>query len=200
MRSNADGPVGVILAGGAGSRLGGAKAMVMLDGEPLIAFGLRALRAVVSEVAVVVRPDTTLPRLPPGVERWDEPDELTRHPLNGVRHALERAAGRPVLVLAVDLPLVSPQTLRRLAICAPASAVVRAEGRLEPLCALYGAGAHAVLGAADPAARATDVVAALDPQLIDVEGDIELLNVNDAADLTRADAILRSVRVARNSG
>ena len=37
------GPLGVVLAGGAGARLGGAKALARLAGEPLLLRPLRAL-------------------------------------------------------------------------------------------------------------------------------------------------------------
>ena len=46
-------PVGVILAGGPGNRIGGNKASVALHGEPLVQHALRAMREVLSDVAII---------------------------------------------------------------------------------------------------------------------------------------------------
>ena len=89
----AGGPVGVVLAGGAGRRMGGAKPGTPLAGRPLIAYPLTALRAVLAPVAVVAKSDSVLPVLGAGVELWREPDE-PRHPLAGILEALRRADGR----------------------------------------------------------------------------------------------------------
>ena len=105
-------PIGVVLAGGAGRRLGGAKATVMLGGRPLIGYPVAALQAVVGEVVVQAKPATALPVLI-GVARWTEPAE-PRHPLVGLVHALEQAAPRGVLVCAGDMPFVSAALLARI--------------------------------------------------------------------------------------
>ncbi|HVS28670.1 MAG TPA: NTP transferase domain-containing protein, partial [Solirubrobacteraceae bacterium] len=115
-------PVGVVLAGGAGRRLGGlGKASIELAGRPLLDYPISALREVCAEVAVVAKRDSRLPALPASVARWNEPDE-PRHPLTGILHALERSAGRGVLVCAVDMPLVDAATLRALLALANARA------------------------------------------------------------------------------
>ena len=49
----------MILAGGLGRRIGGAKAVVQLGGRPLISYPLQALQAALGEVAIVAKPDTT---------------------------------------------------------------------------------------------------------------------------------------------
>src|SRR5690348_9916889 len=110
-------PVGVILAGGEGRRLGGGKAAVALHGRPLIHYPLEAMRAALSEVAVLAKEDTKLPRLR-DVTVWVEPPG-PRHPLYGIIQALRLAEGRPVLVCATDLPFVSPRLIERLAAAAP---------------------------------------------------------------------------------
>ena len=99
--------MGVVLAGGLGRRLGGAKATVELRGRPLICYPLQALAAVLEEVAIIARADTPLPSLP-GVTVWIE-RQAPRHPLHGIVEALGFAGGRPVLVCAVDLPFVTPE-------------------------------------------------------------------------------------------
>ncbi|MDQ6605984.1 MAG: NTP transferase domain-containing protein, partial [Actinomycetota bacterium] len=99
-------PIGVVLAGGRGRRMGGEKATVLLAGQPLIAYPLQALAETVAEVRIIAKPDTELPNIA-GVTVWIEP-ESPRHPLVGIVHALALAEGRAVLVCACDLPLVTP--------------------------------------------------------------------------------------------
>src|SRR5579884_1552658 len=103
-------PIGVVLAGGRGSRLGGAKAKLELCGRPLVAFPLAALGAVLEEVAVLVKDPAQLPDLP-GIDVWIERDPR-HHPLVGLIEALALAGGRPVVVCAVDLPLLTASTVR----------------------------------------------------------------------------------------
>ena len=57
-------PIGVILAGGQGRRIGGSKAVVQLAGQPLITYPLEAVRTALGDVAVVAKADTQLPSLP----------------------------------------------------------------------------------------------------------------------------------------
>src|SRR5919112_5249330 len=97
-------PVGAILAGGLGRRIGGDKAVVELANRPLLLYPLEALRSVTPEVAVVAKRDTALPSLAGEANVWVEPDE-PRHPLTGIVHALRLSAGRPVLVVAADMVL-----------------------------------------------------------------------------------------------
>jgi molybdopterin-guanine dinucleotide biosynthesis protein A len=184
-------PTGVVLAGGRGRRLGGPKATVELAGRPLLHHVLDALRAALPVVAVVAKRDTALPDLPPGVALWHEPD-APRHPLTGIVHAL-RAAGGAVLVCAVDLPLVTASLVSALAAAdlgeRPA-VVARAEGRMQPLFAVYATGALAQLEAAPPDQPLTDTVAALGPAIFGVSDPRALLNVNTAADLEAAERAL----------
>src|SRR5690242_19928878 len=98
-------PVGAVLAGGLGRRIGGSKALVELCGRPLIDCPVQAIRAALAEVVVIAKADTVLPSLP-GVTVWIE-SETEHHPLVGLTEALGLAAGRPVLVCAADLPFVS---------------------------------------------------------------------------------------------
>ena len=86
-------PVGVVLAGGLGRRLGGDKAIVELEGRPLVRYPVEALHELCDDVVVVAKRDTMLPPLAGAAELWIEPDE-PRHPLTGVAHAL-RLAARP---------------------------------------------------------------------------------------------------------
>jgi molybdenum cofactor guanylyltransferase len=155
--------IGVVLAGGAGSRLGGDKPMALLAGRPLISYPLAALGEVCERVAVVCKPETGLPEDLNGAERWDEPAE-PRHPLVGIVHALE-TAGAPVLVCAADMPFVTPDACRTLleATGSTPAVVATAAGVLQPVLALYAPAALEVLRAAPPAAPLTETVEALRP-------------------------------------
>ena len=72
-------PIGVILAGGGGRRIGGSKAIVKLQGRPLITYPLAVLQAVFDDVAIVAKADTELPSLP-GITVWVEPS-APQHPI-----------------------------------------------------------------------------------------------------------------------
>src|SRR4051794_27741341 len=114
-------PVGAVLAGGAGRRIGGDKAIVELEGRALILYPLEALHEVCEDVVVVAKRDTMLPPLAGVADLWIEPDE-PRHPLAGVGHALRLAMGRAVLVVAGGLPPVGPPTPPLLGETAPGGA------------------------------------------------------------------------------
>src|SRR4051794_41515179 len=103
--------IGAVLAGGAGSRMGGAKPSAMLAGRPLASYAVAVLAEVCGSVVLVCKPDTELPSID-GAERWEEPAE-PRHPLTGIAYALERAGG-PVLVCAADMPFVTPAACQSL--------------------------------------------------------------------------------------
>ena len=131
--------IGAVLAGGSGRRIGGDKAMVELEGRPLLHYPLSVLRAVLDEVAVVAKQSTVLPGLDVEIAIWLEPEE-PRHPLAGIVHALRCARGRPVVVVAGDMPFVTRGLVAALARERSRGAVAvvpRAGGRLQPLCARY---------------------------------------------------------------
>jgi molybdenum cofactor guanylyltransferase len=186
-------PVGVVLAGGLGRRIGGAKATTELAGRPLIEYPLRALAAVLAEVRVVAKADTALPEDLAGADVWLEPDE-PRHPLVGIVHALRTAAPRAVLVCAADMPLLTSEVLSRLASAdaggAAAVLASRDGSSLEPLLGRYEPPALAPLAGAAGAAIAgreplRAVVARLSPRLLEVDPGV-LFNVNTREELARA--------------
>jgi molybdopterin-guanine dinucleotide biosynthesis protein A len=185
-------PVGVVLAGGRGRRLGGDKAIVELEGRALILYVLEALHEVCDDVAVVAKRDTIVPPLGGIADLWIEPDE-PRHPLTGVSHALRLAMGRPVLAVAVDLPLLDAATLRAILAVDPGDAAVVAPlvyGRLMPLCAMYLPSAAAALAAFPEDARATDVIEALGVRAVDGLDPTAFYNVNAPEDLLQASVLL----------
>jgi molybdenum cofactor guanylyltransferase len=184
--------IGVVLAGGVGRRIGGDKAMVELEGRPLVLYPLAVLRAVLDEVVVVAKQSTILPPLDADVAIWLEADE-PRHPLLGIVHALRCARGRPVIVVAGDMPFVTRALVSALARershGAPA-VVPRAAGRLQPLCARYDPRALTALAASGFDAPVTEVVAALNPRIVDWPDDEPFFNVNHPEDILQAAALL----------
>jgi molybdopterin-guanine dinucleotide biosynthesis protein A len=192
MRRRLD-PIGVILAGGQGRRIGGSKAIVELCGRPLISYPLAALRASIGDVAVIAKADTELPSMP-GVTVWIEP-ELPRHPLVGIVQGLALAAERPVLACGVDLPFVTPELIARIAGTDPLGApavVPRSEGGLQPLPALYLPAALNLLGRSARIGNAPlrELVAAIGPRLVDVDDRDAFFNVNVPEELLQAAAMI----------
>jgi molybdopterin-guanine dinucleotide biosynthesis protein A len=186
-------PIGVVLAGGRGARMGGAKLEVALRGEPLISYPLRALQSVLSNVAVIGKPDLELPGLS-GVTVWIEPEE-PRHPLVGVVEALGLAGGSPVLVCPADLPFITPEVVERLARApangAPAVIATGADSGPQPLLGRYEPAAAQLLAPAARRARepVREAVGAIRPRLLEVDEHI-LFNVNSPEDLLLAAALL----------
>jgi len=197
----------VVLAGGRGQRLGGeGKAGADVAGRPLLAYVLEALAGALDDIAVAAKPSTALPGSTdgemlrvPGVGRvplWTEPEE-PRHPLAGLRFALERAEGRAVLACAVDLPLITPGLVTEIATAdaqgAPAVVPVTGE-RPQPLLARYEPEALAGLRAADVSRSLTEAVMALGPRVFEPADPELFLNVNSPGDLEAAAGELRRRR------
>jgi molybdopterin-guanine dinucleotide biosynthesis protein A len=189
-----EGALGVVLAGGRGSRLGGAKPTADLAGRPLISYPLAALAEAGLEAVIVAKPDTDVPPL--DVDVLTEPAEPV-HPLAGIVAAL-RQTGRPIVVIGCDFPFVPAALLRALA-DAPEPLVVPAPGDApQPLVARW---TSALLPALEDALAREEplrrTVAALSPRLLD---DAELaafgdparvfFNVNTPADLDAAGRLL----------
>lgn len=185
-------PVGLILAGGPGTRIGGGKATVALHGEPLVQFPLRAMRAVLSDVAIITKPQMVLPRLE-GAMVWVEPDEPT-HPLLGISEALALAGGRSVLVCPADMPFMSPELLSALAGAddeGRPAVVASCRGDARPLVGRYAPSAAPLLSrAAHEQAPLGEIVQALQPKLVEVEDEVELFDVNTPDDLLLAAGML----------
>ena len=186
-------PIGVILAGGSGRRIGGSKAIVALAGRPLIAYPLEAVREALGDVAIVAKADTQLPSLP-GVTVWIEPDE-PRHPLVGIMQALALAEQRPVLICAADLPFVTSELVAELANADPgrAPAVLAAlRGDVQPLLGCYQPEALELLAptASVPDRPLRESVAEIGPVALEVSNPDLLFNINTPDDLLQAAAML----------
>jgi molybdopterin-guanine dinucleotide biosynthesis protein A len=125
-------PVGIVLAGGASSRMGRDKAGLLVEGGTLAGRAAARLAAVCSEVAVADAGRGSLPGC------LSLPDGPGRGPAAGILGATLAFPGRPLLVLACDLPGVPVPLLAELAASAGFDgAVPRWNGRVEPLCAFY---------------------------------------------------------------
>jgi molybdopterin-guanine dinucleotide biosynthesis protein A len=186
--------IGVVLAGGASTRMGASKPTIELGGEPLVVRALKPLRAAGLEVAVVGKEDVRLPAVAAPV--WIE-SRPARHPLAGILEALERAKGRAVFVCACDMPFVTPELAGYLA-GLPGTAVPEAGGRLHPLLARYDpAAAESLTTALRRRASLHEAVdeagATIVPEAeIARFGDPErlLFNINTPADLAEAERLL----------
>jgi molybdopterin-guanine dinucleotide biosynthesis protein A len=195
-KPGAERALGVVLAGGRGSRLGGAKPTAELAGRPLISYPLTALAEAGLEAFIVAKPGTELPPLDVGI--LTEPAEPV-HPLAGIVAAL-RQTGRPLVVIGCDFPFVPAALLEALA-DAPEPLVVPAPGAApQPLVARWTpALLPAVEGALDREEPLRRTVATLSACLL---GDAELaafgdpahafFNVNTPADLRLAESAVSS--------
>ena len=185
-------PVGLILAGGPGTRIGGGKPNVALHGEPLLHYPLRAMRAVLTDVAIITKPQIVLTRLE-GAMVWVEPDEPA-HPLFGISEALALAGGRPVLVCPVDMPFISSALLSSLANAGSEdqpAVIASCHGHARPLVGRYSPSAAPLLAqAAEDQASLEEIVARLQPELFEVEDEVELFDVNTPDDLLLAAGML----------
>ena len=129
---------GLVLAGGRASRLGGRhKPGIPIDGEPIVARAVAALRAAGAEALVVGEPAGVPSGVP--VVREDPP---FGGPLAGVAAgvaALEPRAGGVVLLVGGDMPFVAGGSLRALAEAAADGVALAVDdaGRAQPLCAAW---------------------------------------------------------------
>jgi len=112
--------------------------------------------------------------LPPKLEATVVTDlHLRSGPLAGVEAALAAAAYDPLLVVAVDMPRVTPALARALvgACRGHDAAVPRLDGRPEPACAAYARSAAGPISASLRAERrrAADALAELDVRYLEEE-------------------------------
>jgi molybdenum cofactor guanylyltransferase len=134
----ANGPIAAfVLAGGKSSRMGRDKALLELDGETLIERTVRLAAAVAQPVKVI----GPVERFAPYTFDVVEDDWPAAGPLGGIATALRTTIAEWNLILACDLPYLTPDWLAYLAerarkSSADAVAPVSDHGS-EPLCAFY---------------------------------------------------------------
>jgi molybdopterin-guanine dinucleotide biosynthesis protein A len=129
--------VGFVVAGGLSRRMGRDKALLPWAGGTLLDHALRRLQAVAGDVRILGGDEARYADrgLPVHADAM-----AGAGPLAGLLAALEAAAPRPVLLLGVDLPFVTPDLLRHVggALAGFDAAVPVTAGGPEPLCAGYG--------------------------------------------------------------
>jgi molybdopterin-guanine dinucleotide biosynthesis protein A len=170
-----------ILAGGAGRRIGGHKAVALLAGRPLISYPLGAARAAGLEVVIIAKPSTVLPELETPV--LTESEQLPQHPLSGIVTGLEHF---PALVaVPCDMPFLPASLLRTLA-DANSALLTAAPG--QPFPGHYRASTLAQLNQALAAqAPLRSVLVAGQAEAIAGVDAAHLFSVNSATDLAEAE-------------
>lgn len=131
----------LLLAGGFSRRMGIDKSTLEIDGVPVLQRLARAAAEVCGWVFVLARAEQTLPDLPRGVVRLDDPaDERGQGPLWAVARGLAEAARRGATLAclgACDMPLLDADhfafMLARLQEHAAVAPVDPASGILQPL-------------------------------------------------------------------
>jgi len=104
---------GAVLAGGRSSRMGTDKARLLVGGETLLARQLRLLREAGARDRRVVGRSTDESVREPEVQFVSD-RQVGAGPLAGLEAALETSGSALTLVLAVDLPFLTADLLRRL--------------------------------------------------------------------------------------
>ena len=127
----------VILAGGKSTRMGRDKAFLEVGGQTLLSRQIATAHAVgTAEIFISGRADTDYSAFVPRVLH-DEFFEAG--PLAGIHVALAAAQNPLLLVLAVDLPNLKPDMLRKILARAGVGrgAIPRVNGNIKPLAAFY---------------------------------------------------------------
>jgi molybdopterin-guanine dinucleotide biosynthesis protein A len=127
----------VILAGGKSSRMGRDKAFLEISGQTLLARQIQTVRAAgATEIFISGRANADYSAFGCLVLKDNFPDA---GPLAGIEAALAAATHPLLLVLAVDMPRVNVEFLRRLAAdcLADCGIIPKSQNGIEPLAAFY---------------------------------------------------------------
>ncbi len=185
-------PVGVILAGGQGRRIGGRKALVKLGGRPLLAHAIDRLAPQVKRLAVNAGPDRALDDF--GLPVLPDPQPGCG-PLGGVLAALDwakRLGETRVLTVAVDTPFLPLDVVARLsASTAPAAFAATADGA-HATTAIWSVDLRSDLSKAlnDGTRKVRDWTVAIGAEAILFDDAPAFMNINTPEDLRLAEARL----------
>ncbi|HPF89174.1 MAG: molybdenum cofactor guanylyltransferase [Flavobacteriales bacterium] len=127
---------GVVLAGGRSSRMGRDKALLPVQGKPLITHALDILRPHVDELLIIGDP-RKYDGFGPLALADDTPGS---GPLGGILTALRYAWHDRLLILACDMPKITASFIELLMARYEEgvnAVVAQCDGRLEPLAAVY---------------------------------------------------------------
>lgn len=204
--------IGVVLAGGLATRMGGGKPNARLGDRTLLARAAGTVRAAELGPRICARETTWLPAV--DAEVWREPvhgvtpidggltpaPSSQAHPLAGLAYALRRA-GEPIVALPVDLPFLPPAVLGALANRRESLVVLATGGRPAALVLradpVHAAALTEAAAAGAPAMRTLLELGAALVELQSVAPEAPshaLFNVNDAADLVEAHRLLLEPR------
>ena len=130
-----------LLAGGRSRRMGRDKAFLDCEGQPLWRRQIDVLRACCpGRVFLAARRDQPWDQLDEGLMRVDDPEGEDIGPIGAICRCLEWA-NRPLLVMAVDLPNMTPDFVVRVLLqsseLGSRGVIPRVSDQFEPLCALY---------------------------------------------------------------
>ena len=128
-----------VLAGGASSRFGSDKALAEIDGKPLLSRALGVIRRLGLTPRIVARDPSAYLGFNDVFVVSERPG---LGPLEALRAVLRACAAPTALVLAVDMPGISPGVLRALVTRAgesdsPRAVCLEAEGRRHPFPGAY---------------------------------------------------------------
>ncbi len=131
----------IILAGGESRRMGTNKALLALDGQPLIAHVAARLQPLAADLIVVTNTPEVYAFLARDFDARLIPDALPlRSSLVGLFSGLVAARGELALAVACDMPFLNPDLLAYMLTLAQAGYDVvtpAVDGLLEPLHAVY---------------------------------------------------------------
>lgn len=190
---------GIILAGGAGRRMGGAdKALLALAGRPLIAHVIDRFAPQVETLFVSANGD---PDRLAGFGLPVLPDEAPMGPLSGILAGLRAAAARGATALVsvpVDCPFLPGDLVPQLCLAAETVpsrlALARAEGRDQGVFGHWPivlAGPLAAFLASGVKPKVTDFAALQGAAFADFPDAAAFRNLNTPEDLSAAEALLR---------
>jgi len=128
----------VVLCGGRSTRMGRDKSALPFHGDTLLGRAVRLVARVAADVVVVARPGQELPPLPDGVHIVRD-EVLDQGPLGGLAPGLRASRAEACFVTSCDAPWLRPAVVRLLfeRLGGADVAFAEAEGRLQPLCAVY---------------------------------------------------------------
>ena len=186
-------PLGVILAGGAGRRIGGGKPVVMLAGKPLLAHVIARLAPQCAALAINAND-------PAGLDAHGLPiiaDGAQGHqgPLSGVLAAMEWASAqgaKRVLTAPVDTPFLPPDLAARLIKARAPIALAATDDGVQGTCGIWDVGLLCALVQALAAGqrKVTDFAMAQGAVRVHFDTRDAFLNINTPDDLAAAQAML----------